>query len=100
MVSNFNTLAEPTITDDAGSLNVLQMGPNRRFAKLQAQHVRLSVNSVALRSEASQNSSSAEDTQYLAACVIKATEAAISMIDMHLDAVQSDFLFSYSFEVS
>lgn len=77
------------------------MGLSRRFAKLQAQHVRLSVNSVALRSDAHQGDlTSADDTHYLATCVVKATEAAIGMIDMHLEALQSDCLFSYSFEVS
>ena len=70
-----------------------------RFAKLQGEHIRLSVNAIALKADARETAGS-EESDWLQACVIKAMEAAINLIDMHTEAAELDQLYSYSFEVS
>lgn len=83
-----------------GARFALQMNRSSlRFAKLQAEHVRLSVNSIALKADAREAAGS-EDSDWLQTCVVKAMDAAISLIDMHISSSETDLLYSYSFEVS
>lgn len=74
------------------------MGPCTRFAKLQAEHVRLCLNSIALKPDL-QETATGDEAELMQSCVRRAAEAAINMIQMHLDAARSDHAFSYSFEV-
>jgi hypothetical protein len=82
-----------------GARFALQMNRSSlRFAKLQGEHVRLSVNSIALKADASEAAGS-EESDWLQVCVVKAMDAAVNLIDMHITAAEGDLLFSYSFEV-
>ena len=83
----------------SGARGALQMNRSSlRFAKLQGEHIRLSVNSIALKADARETAGSNE-SDWLQTCVVKAMDAAIALIDMHIEASETDLLFSYSFEV-
>lgn len=75
------------------------MDSHIRFAKIQCEHVRLTVNSIALKADAQETNGSGT-SDWLQQCIVKATDAAISLIDMHIEASQGALEFSYSFEVS
>lgn len=73
------------------------MGSRRRSAKLQAEHVRLSLNAIAVKSD---RRGVTDDQNLLKIYVSKATDAAINIIDHHQEAANTDSSLGFGFEVN
>lgn len=75
-----------------GSLSAIQLGASGRLAKLQSEHIRLCLNSLALKPGLT-------DTMSMTSYIQKATEAAINTVQAHADSVKDDMYLSYSVDV-
>ncbi|EIW72499.1 hypothetical protein TREMEDRAFT_24778 [Tremella mesenterica DSM 1558] len=78
-----------------GSFHALQLGPCSRLAKLQSEHVRLCLNSLALKPGLQENVTG-DDAMLMQNCIKQATEAALNTIQTHFDVSNSDMILSYS----
>lgn len=76
----------------AGSPYALYLGPSARIARLHAEHVRLCINSYALKAGADQDA-------YMAQCLKKALVAAMATIQAHHEASQTDLALSFANDV-
>lgn len=85
--------------DPAGSLYAIQLGPCSRLAKLQSEHVRLCLNSLALKPGLQENATG-EEAILMQNCVRLATESALNTIQTHFDVSRTDMILSYSVDVS
>jgi hypothetical protein len=80
-------------SDNVESPYALYLGPSARIARLQAEHLRLSINSIALHSSVDQELDSIHP--YLR----KALNAATSTIQTHFESSQSDLALSFATDV-
>lgn len=99
MSGSFQSHSAERIANRSGSLSAIKLGKSGRLAKLQSEHVRLCLNSLALKPGLLETDNSAL-TPSMASYVQKATEAAINTIQAHSDAVDEDDYLSYSVDVS
>ena len=88
----------------SGSPYALYLGPSTRLARLQSEHMRLCLNSFALKST---SGDSPEDDVYagpegqaLGQCLKKALNSAMSTIQTHYESSQTDLALSYAIDVS
>lgn len=81
-----------------GSRYSLYLGSEARIVRLQAEHLRLSINSMALRASTSTSAPSSDEK--LSACLRKALNAATSTIQTHFESSQTDLFLSFATDVS
>lgn len=81
--------------DVTGSSHALYLGASARIARLQAEHLRLSINAMALRSSTHSDGHESSVT-YLR----KALNAAKSTIQTHFESSQTDLALSFATDVS
>jgi hypothetical protein len=80
-------------THFTGSPYTLYLGSSARIARLQAEHMRLCLNSYALKS-------APEEDELIALCLKKALNAAMSTIQTHYESSQTDLALSFATDVS
>ncbi|WVF71872.1 hypothetical protein IAT40_006682 [Kwoniella sp. CBS 6097] len=73
----------------SGSPYTLYLGSSARIARLQADHMRLCLNSFALKS-------GPDEDDYVAQCLKKALNAAMSTIQTHYESSQTDMALSFA----
>ncbi|OCF39443.1 hypothetical protein I317_06767 [Kwoniella heveanensis CBS 569] len=73
----------------SGSPYTLYLGSSARIARLQADHMRLCLNSFALKS-------GPDEDEYVAQCLKKALNAAMSTIQTHYESSQTDMALSFA----
>lgn len=78
--------------DNVGSPYTLYLGSSARIARLQAEHMRLCLNSFALKSRP-------DTDDFIGQCLKKALIAAQSTIQTHFDSSQTDFALSFATDV-
>lgn len=76
-----------------GSPYSLYLGSSARIARLQADHMRLCLNSFALKS-------SPDEDDFVAECLKKALNAAMTTIQTHYESSQTDLALSFATDVS
>jgi hypothetical protein len=76
----------------------IQLGAASRLSKLQSEHVRLCINSLALKPGV-QEHATGEEIDLLQSSVRRAAEAAMNTVQMHSDAAKGDMSLSYSVDV-
>jgi hypothetical protein len=76
----------------------IQLGAASRLSKLQSEHVRLCINSLALKPGV-QEHATGEEIELLQSSVRRAAEAAMNTVQMHSDAAKGDMSLSYSVDV-
>jgi hypothetical protein len=80
--------------DVTGSSHALYLGASARIARLQAEHLRLSINAMALRS-----STHSEGHEGSITYLRKALNAATSTIQTHFESSQTDLALSFATDV-
>jgi hypothetical protein len=78
---------------DIGSPYALYLGPSARVARLQAEHLRLCLNSYVLKV-------GQENDGAVGQCLRNAFNAAVNTIQTHQDSSQTDFGLSFATDVS
>jgi hypothetical protein len=76
-----------------GSPYALYLGSSARIARLQAEHMRLCLNSYALKA-------GPDEDELAAQCLKKAMNAAMSTIQTHFESSQTDLALSFATDVS
>ena len=76
-----------------GSTYALYLGPSARVARLQAEHMRLCLNSYVLKV-------GTEKDEAIGQCLRNALNAAVSTIQTHHESSQTDFGLSFATDVS
>jgi hypothetical protein len=77
----------------SGSPYAIYLGTSVKIARLKAEHMRLCINSYALKF-------SPDEDEYIASCLKNAFNAAVSTIQTHFESSQGDFALSFATDVS
>ncbi len=97
--SGYGTVSSPSpemvscLSDATGSPYALYLGSSARITRLQAEHLRLCLNSFALKSGPDEN-------EMVAGYLKKALNAAMSTIQTHYESCQTDLALSFATDVS
>jgi hypothetical protein len=79
--------------ETSGSPYAIYLGTSAKIARLKSEHMRLCINSYALKF-------SPEEDEYVASCLKNAFNAAVSTIQTHFESSQGDFALSFATDVS